>query len=72
MIYNVTLTWILAIIMNKLLGYTVIWSNSILMVSYLIYLVMWGYGASHDLCTCRLGMVSLVSVSYVMFKGFIE
>ena len=36
------------------------------MVFYLIYFVMWGYGASHDHCTCRLGMELLISILYVM------
>ena len=48
----------------------VIWSKVVLIVSYHIYLFLWGYWASHDHCTCRLGMGSLLSVFYVMFIWF--
>ena len=46
--------------------------QSLLMVFNLVYFIMWGYGASHDHCTCRLGMGLLVGVLYVMLIWTME
>ena len=52
-------------------------SKTLLMISFLVYLIMWGYGASHENCTCRLGMGLLVRVLYffilwTLIHGFLS